>query len=156
MKTMAARLHAHAVILVHTEAAPSQAEWDSYVANLKSMEQVVGGDLGRGALIVFTDGGAPNAIQRRQVNDWLRGRYWPVSVVSYSGVVRTVGTAMSFFNKGLDIYSPVAWREAFAHALVPPSQVDGFRKVAEELSRDLGGTHTVAAAFSNARQPHTV
>jgi hypothetical protein len=155
MRTMAARLHAHAVILVHSEAAPAQAEWDAYVGQLRSLEQVVGGDLSRGALIVFTDGGAPNASQRRQVNEWLRGRYWPVSVVSFSGVVRAVGTAMSFFNKGLEIYSPLAWRDAFAHALVKPAQVDEVRRLVEDLSRGLGGTHTVAAAFDDARQSHT-
>src|SRR5580700_8017852 len=80
------------MIVVHSHKAPSDREWDSYFAEL------VKHDPERLRSLVFTDGGALNTAQRKQVNDFLQGRSSPCAVVTGNTIVRGVVTALGWFN----------------------------------------------------------
>ncbi len=97
------------IILVHGADPPTDLEWATYV------REFVKHDAKGQRNLAFTDGGAPSGAQRKQVNDFLKGRASPAVVVSASYMVRGVVTALSWFNPQVRAYAP---EEATAgHAL---------------------------------------
>jgi hypothetical protein len=75
---------------------------------------VCGGDLSRAGILVFTDGGAPNATQRSEINDWLRGRSIRTAVILSSPLVRGIVTALNWFNRDIKPFAPKDWRGAMS------------------------------------------
>jgi hypothetical protein len=88
------------IILIHGTQPPTDLEWAVYVREL------VKHDPRELRNLVFTDGGAPSGAQRKQVNDFLKGRASPAVVVSGSYMVRGVVNTLSWFNPQVRAYAP--------------------------------------------------
>jgi hypothetical protein len=88
------------MLVSHTSATPTDAEWAPYFAEL------VKHDPRTLRSLAFTDGGAPGGAQRKQLNDFLKGQASPAAVVTASGMVRGVVTALSWFNPQMRAFQP--------------------------------------------------
>lgn len=98
------------ILMLHGREEPPSAEWNRYLDYLRSKNVT---ELG---LLAFTDGGAPNAAQRRALNEVLQGRFFARAIVNDSVLVRGVIAAVSWFAPGVKPFRPNEWRQAAAHA----------------------------------------
>lgn len=109
MPNMAYSWRGDYLLVVHSASPPTEAEWDDYVASIRAHDVV------RIRNLVFTDGGAPNSTQRKQVTEALNGRTVPAAVVSPSNLVRGVVTALSWFNPKIKAFSPNELEQAIKY-----------------------------------------
>ncbi len=99
-------------VVVHGSTAPTDAEWQSYVDDLVAW---VPGLIG---CLIFSEGGAPGAGQRRLVRDRLAplgrldARY---AVLSNSLLVRGVVNALSLFSSHIRSFPLEAINDAVTH-----------------------------------------
>lgn len=101
-----------AAVLVHGRENPSEAEWNAYIDALAGLIAKVG-DI---SVLVVTDGGGPNSVQRTDMNDRIRGgNDMRGAVVTESRVARGIVTALSWFNAGVKAFPPVRLRDALRH-----------------------------------------
>ncbi|MEZ4307331.1 MAG: hypothetical protein R3F14_04710 [Polyangiaceae bacterium] len=105
MRNQAFKILGNLHILVAGPNPPTDAEWHTYVEAVKA-EEHRGLDLTEMRTLVITDGGGPNAAQRKMVNDVLRGRTTRVATVSGSPFFRGIVTALTWFNPEMRLYSP--------------------------------------------------
>lgn len=121
------------VVVVHTDVAPSAAEWDRYVADgIRWMPEL------RGFLVV-TDGGGPNSQQRRQMERGLTlARDQPrIALVSNSLLARGIGVAVSLFNANLRAFRPDDLPSALDYLRVSPFARPVMLAELERLRREL-------------------
>lgn len=145
MKTMGYDVIGELLITVHTTAPPIEAEWKPYVAALAELVQNTK-DHSKIRNIVFTDGGAPDSLQRKVVNDIAASRPpVPTAVVSGSTMVRSVVTALAWFNPKIKAFSPRQIDEAYRYLGFSPSQVEVFRPRLEKLQAQIGTKVTAIA-----------
>jgi hypothetical protein len=124
--------HEGLMLLVHTTRAPFDAEWEPYYRELIQHEP------GGLRSLAFTDGGAPNGAQRKQVNDYLRGRSSLAAVVTASSMVRGVVTALSWFNAQMKAFAPDQVDDALRYLGVRPQEMAKVRQEIQLLRKKLG------------------
>ena len=88
-------------VAIHTKAAPSDQEWDSFLAEIAAANT-----LPNLCTLVFTDGGAPSAAQRKRLSEALKGRDIPIAVHSHALIPRFVNASIALFNKSIRSYTP--------------------------------------------------
>lgn len=88
------------VVVVHAVDAPTDEEWRQTVVLQTSLPP------DRVRVLVWSDGGAPNAKQRAVLNAALRGGQPLTAVLTPSQVAQAVGIAISWFNPRLQIFAP--------------------------------------------------
>ena len=114
------------MIALHSEEAPTDAEWNGY---LDAMAHVP--DLSALRSIAFTDGGAPNSRQRKALNDLLaprlKGSPGLAVAVSSSALVRSVVTALSWFNPNVKAFAPDRVNDAYKYLRLTSSEIAGIR-----------------------------
>ena len=120
------------MILVHTSRPPNDAEWGAYYA------EVLKQDPKRLKSLAFTDGGAPNGAQRKQINDYLGGQSTLGCVVTSSAMVRGVVRSLSWFNAQIKAFSPHEVDAALAYLGVRPHELAGVRAEIQHLRVKLG------------------
>jgi hypothetical protein len=82
------------LVVVHDATHPSDSDWQIYLDALRAYQDVIA------AQLIVTDGGSPNAAQRRASLEYARGRPVPATaVISGSVLVRGVVSALSWFMK---------------------------------------------------------
>lgn len=106
------------VIVVLGTEEPTDAEWEDY---LRAVERH---GIDRTMQLVVTEGGGPNAMQRRYLSSLLARRSVPVAVVSGSVTIRAVVTAMSWFNHRIRGFPPTSLRDAIAYLAIPASRTE--------------------------------
>jgi hypothetical protein len=114
------------MVLVHTDRAPSDAEWDAYCNELTRY------DVGHLKSLVLTEGGGPDASQRKRVNALLAGRESRGAVVSSNTLIRGIVIALSWFNSQIKSFTPNEIGAALAYLGVP---FEPRAKVFAELTR---------------------
>jgi hypothetical protein len=132
MKNVAIKVIDRLFIVVYGATDPTDEEWGDY---LKLVERH---GIDRTMQLVFTQGGGPSSAQVRLLNELLAGRPVPVAVVSGSPRVRATVTALSWFNRRIKAFSPVALPEALAYLGIPASRTDLIRREAEKLGAEIG------------------
>jgi hypothetical protein len=105
------------MILVHTSRPPSSSEWAEYVAAVAARDPI------KLRTLVFTDGGAPNSPQRKEVTAALGGHASRGAIVSASMIVRGAVTALGWFNPLIRAFSPNEIDDAIQYLGVPPEEV---------------------------------
>lgn len=120
------------MLVAHTNKQPSDPEWDRYFTEL------VRHDPERMKSLVFTDGGALNSAQRKQVNDFLRGRTSICAVVTANAVVRGVVTALGWFNPKIRAYGPEQVEEALHYLQVGRDELVLVKREIQLLRKKLG------------------
>lgn len=138
MKTMAFAIVENLILTMNTDQAPSSTEWNEYVTALRAYTSA-NPDLSRARNIVFTDGGAPNSAQRKELNDILKGRHVMVAVISNSTIVRGVVTAFAWFNPDARVFAPDATASAYAYLQLSDAEVELVEKQAKKLRAEFSG-----------------
>jgi hypothetical protein len=105
------------MILIHTSRPPSGAEWAEYIRALSAHDPT------KLRTLVFTDGGAPNSPQRKEVNDVLGGRASRGAIVSASAIVRGAVMALSWFNPLIRAFPPTELEDALRYLSVPAEEL---------------------------------
>jgi hypothetical protein len=107
---MAAKAVGNFCVFVHTDAAPTDEQWDQVL------------DFYRGAAdpstfrtLVFTEGAAPNAAQRARLKTATRGAKIPIAVLTSSAVARAAGIAIGWFNPLFRAFGPEELERALDH-----------------------------------------
>jgi hypothetical protein len=137
MKRMVFRLLPNVHLCVSGTDDPTDDEWTGYIDAVRA-KMKTGAALPRMRTLVFTDGGGPNAAQRKLMNAMLDGRSTPVALVSSSVAVRSVTVALAWFNKQIRSFTPDQVTEAFAFLGVPPDEHAAIWVVVHALRRELG------------------
>jgi hypothetical protein len=133
MKNMAFASVGRVIIAMHNELPPTNGEWEEYV---KILQKVT--DLSAIRTMALTDGGAPNSNQRKQLNDILRGRPNLGAVVTGNGLVRSVVTALTWFNPAVKAFPPERVKEAYVHLQLGPLEVEGVERQIQVLAKTFG------------------
>jgi hypothetical protein len=121
------------IILAHTSHPPSDAEWGAYCAAIGKL------DVQRVKSVAFTDGGAPNSSQRKQLNKLLAGAVSRGCVVSSSKFVHHVVTGLSWFNSQVRAYSPHQVDAALQYLDVRADELGLVHGEIQRLRDRLGG-----------------
>lgn len=135
MRTLDFARAAGILVLVHTREPPAQAEWDGY------LDAVI--DVGRArpemALLVVTEGGAPDAAQRAQLAEAYGDTPTLTAVCNHSSVVQCVITAVGWITRarvrGFG-YDDLA--AAVAYLRLDPSDLPEITAQIQKLQRSLG------------------
>ena len=131
-KSVVWRVVGDVFVCVHTAEAPTDAEWEQVLTGLRAPMQSNGG------ILVFTEGGAPNARQRARLNELLAGRKVPVSVITPSAVARAVATAITWFNPTLHVFAPDDMDGALDHLSAKSAERPLLRHALIELRAEIG------------------
>ena len=131
MKHMAYKVIDRLFLVVLSNAEPTDEEWTDYLAAVERH------GIDRTMQLIATDGGVPSSSQRRVLDEALAGRNVPVAVVTGRTGVRTVVTAMSWFNRKIRAFPPSGFREAIAYLEIPASRTDLIEHEMDVLKRLL-------------------
>ena len=104
------------VVLIHTASSPTRAEWSGYVATLDATLTAAKGEV---HIFIATDGGGPDAPQRKELADVVRR--------SQHGAMSHIFTNDAFVRGIVTAFNWVSGGRAVAH------RPDEFRLVCEEL-----------------------
>lgn len=116
---------------------PTQEDWVTYMQAVISEEKRRGVNVTEMRTLVFSDGGGPNAAQRKMANDVLKGRPTPIAVVTNNFVMRGVITALQWFNPQCRAFMPNAAGEALKFLGIPQGKYEMIVNIARELQKDL-------------------
>lgn len=123
------------VVLRHTRANPTDAEWDPYVAAYMLHQQQFAE---RTATLVWTDGGGPTPAQRARINAAVSLESGiAVSVVSTSMAVRFIVSSMALFNRGIRAFAPHELDAALGHLAATADEREQVRRSVQTLGEKL-------------------
>jgi len=126
------------MVFVHSEQAPSNAEWSSLMDSFRTAT-----NWRRIRVLVFTYGGAPNARQRAELNDVLRDVRPPVAVITPSTLARAVCTAIGWFQPRLRAFPPDEIESAFDYLDANEADRGILSRMLREMRLEIG--HVSAA-----------
>jgi hypothetical protein len=106
MVNMAFARRGHLVVAVHSSTPPSNDEWNAYLVFCAGLVDEYRKSDVLPFSIVFTDGAAPGAGQRRSFLDVVGKRPFVCSIVTNSAATRGVVTLLSWFAPGVRAFSP--------------------------------------------------
>ncbi len=132
LRNMVTRRFGGLVVCFHTARDPSDDEWREYVEAIRA----VGGHTVRN--FVCTDGGGPNAKQRKAALDAGGGDRGKVAVVSGNVVVRGVVTAFAWFGVTIAAFEPKRVEDALTFVRATQDERELIARFARETERDLG------------------
>ncbi|WP_181234113.1 hypothetical protein [Enhygromyxa salina] len=106
------------VLWLHTTRDPPTEEWDPALQKIRDLKDLVDGDVGRIRSFVFSDGGAPNAVQRKELFTNLldnRVRSAVVTNALTNPIKRGVATALLWLNPNFRAFGPNQVEHAIEH-----------------------------------------
>ena len=121
------------LVFVHASEAPSDAEWEELLSLFRAASEE-----GRLRVLVYTEGGAPNARQRALLNEILAGLKPRVAVLTTSAAARAVGVAISWFNPDLRVFAGDELGRGLDHLDVN----QGERRILTQALKELRGLTT--------------
>lgn len=135
MTVMACSLVENIAVAVHSTEPPTDDEWIKWIElNVDAAERGV-----LKAMLVVTDGGAPNAKQRSMVADMPdAAREVPTAIVSHSTFVRGIVTALSWSGKNIKAFDPASWDRIGAYLKVEQQQQSVLLSAVRNLQREVG------------------
>ena len=110
-------------VLVHTKDNPDDGEWDAYLDDMKTYE----GRFEDIRTYVYTEGGAPNAKQRGELNQMLSGAKTKTAVIAPNAFIRGIVTALNWFNPEIKCFSPSRADHAYRHLGLSDPQIEGLQ-----------------------------
>lgn len=149
MKDMACELVGDIVLCMHNAKAPDDASWQVYIDACIASAELHGGDFSRSRQLIYTDGGGPNAPQRKAVVEaveQLKGaKEGRIAVVSSSTLVRGIVTVFNWFNFQVKAFSPGEIDAALQFLRVTPDEAGRLWAAAERMSKAINGGMPKAA-----------
>lgn len=138
-ETFVAKVMGRFVVFVHDKESPPEPDWDKVLDLYRSLP-----NLRQMRSIVITEGAAPDAAQRKRLNEVLGGFKYPASIVTSSAFVRAVVTALRWFMPEMSAFAPGDETKMFDHV--------GASQHEREMLR--AGIAELRAAFASLRAPH--
>lgn len=149
MKDMACELVGDIVLCLHNAKAPDDGSWQVYVDACVASAGLHEGDFARTRQLVWTDGGGPNAPQRRaavEAVENLKGaKEGRIAVVSSSTLVRGIVTVFNWFNFQVKAFSPGEIDMALSFLRVTPDEAARLWAAAERMAKLVNGGMPKAA-----------
>ncbi len=104
-------------IVVHGTEAPTDEEWDRYLADVKKSPRIR-----EIRVLVYSFGAGPTTFQRQKLHRQGAGHSPPVAILANRATqMRTVGTALTWFNGNVAVFEPSRMDDASSHlGLLPP------------------------------------
>jgi hypothetical protein len=133
MPTMLWRIEGTVLAAVHGREDPTDAEWTAYLTSARGPTRYTG-------TLVVTDGGGPNALQRKQLEDLPELRDLPVAVVTASRAARGIVTAIGWFGKAIKAFSPQHLPEALRYLRITPAEATRVCTSIDEMKAELART----------------
>jgi hypothetical protein len=133
MDCMGFRVVGNVHLIVVGEKNPTVADWNAYVHAVQIEERNGLNITAQMRTLVFSDGGGPNAAQRKLAADVLNGRSTPVAIVTNSAIMRGVMTALRWFNPQASAFAPSELSDAMAFLQIPEHKQDTLLKIARDL-----------------------
>lgn len=118
------------MVLVHGESPPSDLEWSEY---LHAIDPRLQRD---GCSIVFTEGAAPTAEQRKLIQKRTHDAPFPTAVLTSRALVRVIISGIALFNTGVRAFGPGDIGPALAFLKSPATEAS-VRAVRDELTVQL-------------------
>jgi hypothetical protein len=131
--TMLWRREGRFVLTVHSAKEPTESEWRAYLAQAGDHRP-----LEDQRILVLSAGGAPTAVQRREMVSFLDGAQTPTAIVTGSWIMRGAGTAVSWFNPSLRVFGPRAASSAMDYLGLTGGERRLADRLIREFQRDLG------------------
>lgn len=131
----------HLVLVLHKNRAPSEPEWDSYIADYEAAGKRLGWSTAFLGSMALTDGGGPTATQRGDIagrltrpHPHLRG-----AVVTDNAMVRGIVTALNWVSPTVTVkaFDPLRLADAVAHLRLPASTVEPLWLEIEQLDQEI-------------------
>ena len=117
-------------VVVHPDRPPSDADWDSLLADYAVQAMV--------RVLVYTEGGAPNAAQLVRLTGTLKRRESLIAVLTHSALARAAGMALSWFRPDIRILGPTAVDAALDYLGATGAERADLVRTLAELKADLG------------------
>ena len=119
------------IVLVHTKDSPTDEEWKAYCDDARKWRTQVRG------ILVFSEGGGPNSVQRGELEVALDRPEAKTAVVTLSRVARGIVTAMSWFTPKIKAFSTLQIPAALEYLDVPPRSHDSIGTAIKALRVEL-------------------
>jgi hypothetical protein len=132
MPNMVSRARGNLIVCAHNTETPTNAEWEEFLELLRH-----GRDIAELRVLVFTDGAAPDTMQRAAFTKLCDKKQPRIAVLSGSRMVRGVATAISWFNPNIDVFPPDNVNAALEHLRIAASEWSAATDIAGELRRQL-------------------
>lgn len=127
--TMVTRVIGQLVVLRENDDTPLDSEWDAFLKLLADNRD----KFERLKILVVTDGGGPNAAQRKRLETVLSGKPIRVAVVTDSAKSRFIASMISLFNRQHGGFAMKEMVQAYNHLRLTQQE----RTVAEQTVTEL-------------------
>lgn len=119
----------HVGLWLHTGSDPSPEEWTASCRNVSEFAKSHGGDFSRFRAFMVTDGGTPDALQRKELfRDALGGYPARMSVITEavvtSALKRGIATALTWMNPNFRVFEPSDLALALDHIGIELARFD--------------------------------
>jgi hypothetical protein len=133
------------LVYVGGDAAPDNAEWQTYVEHAAEVERRSRSSKARVfKFFVFVDDSSPNAAQRAAVWKAIGGAHGHRSaIVTSSLIARKIITAFGWLGAPMRGFSPRELSAAAAYLELPVDRLPAVIRTARVLARSVGGVRTI-------------
>jgi hypothetical protein len=130
---MAWRFEGRVAIVVHTAKSPSNLEWQRFLT--EAAERASGAPK---RVVVVSHGGTPDGDQRKQLMRAFQSDPAPTAILSKSGLMRAVTSALSFFNPKMMSAGLDEGDRAFAFLGLTGDERVAVQRARSDLESELG------------------
>jgi hypothetical protein len=118
-------------LAIHTKTPPSDKEWDDFLLQMPPPPHYV-------RALVFTDGGAPSAAQRKRLSESTAGRDIQTAVLSHALLPRFVNASISLFIKSMRSFNPEEFPQAIEYLKITKEDQHLLMPVIAAAQKELG------------------
>lgn len=141
MAEMAFAVRGDLLVAVHNSRAPSQTRWEEFCRECRRLFVELG-RLESRAVLVISDGGGPNVLQRAQLLKAMERAVVRTAALSSSPAVRQISAVFQLFNSSASCFDVEEWRDAMDHLGLMPRQFGEVADVLESVSEQVSGAVT--------------
>ncbi|HEY4220762.1 MAG TPA: hypothetical protein VGO62_05450 [Myxococcota bacterium] len=134
---------ADVILLLHAAHNPSDAEWDEYLAFVKTVRV----EPERLRTLVFSDGGRPSFPQRSRLAELVRGRPSRVAIVTDAASVHFISAQLSLEGPSSRTFSTNDFADASTHLALSAAQQSSVKDAAAQLLPNLAQCNSARAVL---------
>jgi hypothetical protein len=138
-QTFAGRFEASYSVLVHSDRAPTAAEWNQIVQLYRTSPA-----LRAAPILVYTDGGAPDALQRAELLKVIGPVRPRVAILTRSVIARAAAKAISLLATDLRVFNVDQVDAALHHLGLSESEKLGAARILNNLKQELKAAGTAS------------
>jgi hypothetical protein len=128
------------LLVLQNEQPPTNPEWGKFLSALSESRP----EFEHLKVLIVTDGGGPNAEQRKHLAETLGGRSVRVAVVSDSIKVRFVASMIALFHKEHRSFLKSEFRRACNHLGMTPREIEMAQDALEEMTATMVASERIA------------